>query len=223
MEAIEIFIEFLRLALTRVHNDYYGLHWWNESMLNSAMSSENSKDKEILKDFLDRYDERVFCYELYHQIRVQMEEFSKNKPELFRHIKLQCELKKDFIHEIVENYFKVKRLDAEYIPDFLLHTPGNFTNQHLIVEVKSNPQLSFNSIQKDLLKIQEFINRYNYQLGIFLTVNTNPSRMINILKDENHRKWLTENINTPERVLFMCKKKNDVELFECQLNNLPRR
>ena len=220
MEAIEIFQDYLRKALTMVHNDYYGLHHWNEPMLNAVMGDTNSENKAVIQEYLDRYGERVFCYELYHQIRTLMDEHSKTNPETFKDLRLQSELKKDYINEIVQAHYGVQALDSEYIPDFLLHTPGNFDKQYLILEVKSNPKISFSGMIDDLKKIQQFISRYRYERGIFLTINTNPKRILNTLKSENSITWLKKIIQTPNQIHIMCKEKNDVELLELKISDL---
>jgi len=220
MNPIEVFIEFLRQALIKVDNDYYGLHWWNDSMLNATMGEVETKQRKAVKELLDRYGERVFCYELYHQIRVLMDNHHLHNPRTFENVKLQSELKKDYIGQIVQEYFNVEALDSEYIPDFLLHTLGNFDNQFLIIEVKSNPQLSFSGMKDDLLKIQQFITRYHYKKGVFLTINTNPDRIKNALEVEANKDWLRMNIANPERITVMCKKKNDVPLYETSISAL---
>jgi hypothetical protein len=214
MDTIQIFLDFFRHALTRVNNDYYGLNWWNESMLNAVIGPEQNEQRTILQEYLERYGERVFCYELYHQVRTLMDEHAQNHPHTFRNIKLQSELKKDYIGQIVADYFGVQALDSEYIPDFLLHSPGNFDNQHLIIEVKSNPKLAFSGMTDDLLKIQQFINRYQYEKGVFLTINTNPKRISSTLVLDTTKDWFRHNINTPDKIHIMCKKKNDVDLYE---------
>jgi hypothetical protein len=221
MNPIDIFLSLLRQALIRVDNHYYGMNYWNNSMLNYYGVEENSPERQILKNYLDRYGERVFCYELYHQLRVLMSEDQHNLD--FENVVLQAELKKENIGEIAHVFeaIGIQALDSEYIPDFLLHSPGDFDRQYLITEVKSNPQLTFSGIKDDLLKIQQFITRYSYQRGVFLTINTNPTRIINSLKDLENREWISNNIKNPELIHFMCKKKNDVDLFECTLNNLP--
>ena len=216
---IDAFLELLRNALCNVEDIYYGRHSWNESMLNYYKDHFKISDDDfaVLKEYLDGYGERVFCYELYHQTRKLME----NDPERFKKVRLQSELEKQQIGKVVEDYFKVKKLDKEFMPDFLLHTPLSFENQYLIIEVKSNADISFSGIKPDLEKIQQFISRYNYERGVFLTINTNPNRMIRMLGDEGNQTWIKNNIANPNLINFMCKKKNDVELFECTLDKLP--
>jgi len=220
MNPIQIFLDFFRQALTLVHNDYYGLHWRNESMLNAVLGQAETEQRQVLQKYLDRYGERVFCYELYHQIRTLMDDHSRNHPDTFRNLNLQSELKKDYIGQIVKEFYGVQALDSEYIPDFLLHTPGNFENQHLIIEVKSNPKLTFSGMTDDLLKIQQFINRYQYERGTFLTININPNKISRILLEQESKDWFRQHINTPERIHIMCKKKNDVALYETTIDQL---
>ncbi len=218
--SISIFLELFRKGLTLVDNDYFGLHWWNESMLNEHLSQDETEDRKVLTDYLDRYGERVFCYELYHQVRTLMDCHTKICPETFKELRLQSELKKEHIDEIVAKYFSVKDLDSEYIPDFLLHTPKNFDRQGLIIEVKTNPKLTFSGMKDDLLKIQQFISSYSFDSGIFLTINTNPKKISNIINEKDSKDWLRQNITTPSKITIMCKKKNDVELLELTIEQI---
>jgi hypothetical protein len=41
--------------------------------------------------------------------------------------------------EAVWQYHEVGNPSKEFMPDVLLHTPGDFSNQLVIMEVKSNP------------------------------------------------------------------------------------
>jgi hypothetical protein len=220
MERIDIFIQFIREALCEVDNCYYGLNWWNDSMLNHHQVPENAPERQVLQDYLDRYGERVFCYELYHQLRKKMENHSQHNPNTFQNILLESELKKEFIGKIVEDYYNITALDAEYFPDFLLHTPNNFDNQDIIVEVKSNPKLGFSGMKEDLIKIQQFISKYGYSRGVFLSVNTNPERIGRGLMEPQNIDWLRQNIQTPNIISIFCKKKNDVDLLETTIQEL---
>src|SRR3989304_9145928 len=68
------------------------------------------------------YRERVYCYELYHQMRML---WPKNTP-----FWLNGEVDKA-AHPII------RELGADFAkPEFLIHTPGNMDGNHAIMEVK---------------------------------------------------------------------------------------
>ncbi|HLZ57668.1 MAG TPA: hypothetical protein VKR06_12025 [Ktedonosporobacter sp.] len=216
-----IFLDLFRQALDQVEQVYYGTAWWNASMLNPYQDLVDNPQRMILEDYWERYDERVFCYELYHQVRAHIEAYEAEHPEDLSPLLFQGELRKEQISDIVAEYFQVQRLEKAYIPDFLLHSPGDFQHQSLIIEVKSAPNLPFGSIQQDLAKIQEFISRYRYQMGLFLVVNTPAERMRAMLSHPEHQEWMAEHLPNRSQIKFMCKHDHQASLFECSLNEVP--
>jgi hypothetical protein len=218
-DRIDIFLDLFRQALSNVDNSYYGSHWWIKPRLDDYLRPDD-ENRETIEEYLFRFSERVFCYEQYHQVRKLMEEFEEQNPEILSNVLLQGELEKGQIGRVIEEFFGVRALSHEYIPDFLLHSPGHFDSQDLIIEVKSNPEITFSGIKPDLLKIQEFILRYRYNRGVFLTINTEPDRMERTLAVENNRRWIQQELSERERIIFMCKQQNDAPLFECKLGDL---
>ncbi len=217
MHEISVFLDLFRKCLENVDESYYDSHAFNEGELNEILepSQIHDTEKKYLEKFIAFYGERVFCYELYHQVRTLMENHLKIEPILFKDVMLQSELKKQLIDDTIKIYrSNTTPLDAEYFPDFLLHSPSTFNFQLIIIEVKCNPRLSFSGMQDDLLKIQQFINSYKYKKGVFLTVNTDPDKMAQIFATSETLIWLKKNINTPENILFMCKKGQNEVLFE---------
>ena len=103
--------------------------------------------------------ERVFCYELYHQIRSIMTDDKK----LSLNGEIDKQSHKDFDKSDRKN------------PDFVFHMPGKHDFNVLVVEVKGkllDPRgRPLNSIRKDLETIQLFINKYNYRAGLFILYN----------------------------------------------------
>lgn len=86
------------------------------------------------------------------------------------------------------------------------------------MEVKSTPTLTNDEFKADLLKIQEFINNYEYQKGIFISVNVpNEVRKRRLL---HISQWQEYNINTPERISLLFKESPGSELQEFSFNNL---
>lgn len=97
--------------------------------------------------------ERVFCYELYHQLR---------KLNLAQELKLNGEVDKrghtDFDKEDRRN------------PDFVFHVPGTHLNNTIVMEVKgalSKPK----KVIKDFSTLHLFVSKYDYEAGVFLLYN----------------------------------------------------
>lgn len=99
--------------------------------------------------------ERVFCYELYHQLRLVL---SDQHP-----FYLHGELDKSGHSAFPRN--------LRGIPDFLFHIPGTHDGNMVIMEVKG--MLDPNNIILDIKKINGFIShpKIHYQYGVFLIYN----------------------------------------------------
>ena len=66
------------------------------------------------------------------------------------------------------------------IPDFIIHkdeTDKSIENQRLIAEVKTEQNLSYKKFAYDFLKLIIYLNKFNFQNSIFLSVNM-PSKTI---------------------------------------------
>jgi len=98
--------------------------------------------------------ERAYCYELYHQLR--------------------CHLRKDFPytlhgeidkknHKMICDEFEEKMCPN---PDFVVHVPGDDKNLS-VIEVKLSTS-SKERAQRDINKLEIFLNRIRYEYGIFL-------------------------------------------------------
>lgn len=99
------------------------------------------------------YRERVYCYELYHQLRCLWPAKTK--------FYLNGELDKA-AHPIL------KKLGADYAkPDLLVHTPGYMSGNHAIIEVKSSNARKAGII-KDLKTLTIFRTKVGYERAIYL-------------------------------------------------------
>lgn len=97
--------------------------------------------------------ERVYCYELYHQMRLR---WPTDCPFI-----LTGEVDKR-AHPIFE------RLEArQAIPDLLVHSPGDMQRNFAVIEVKSQ-QAQAKGIQKDVATLQEFREIIGYRRAIYL-------------------------------------------------------
>ncbi len=101
------------------------------------------------------YRERVYCYELYHQLRNLL-------GDDYEYI-LDGELDKRS-HPIIAKFIGQK------IPDFVVHHRGIMENNMVIIEVKPIKSItdSITKFEKDLVKLSNFIEMANYRHGIML-------------------------------------------------------
>jgi hypothetical protein len=96
------------------------------------------------------YRERVYCYELYHQMRKR---WPSNCPYY-----LNGEVDK-------RSHPTLSELGVGGIPDFLVHQPGNMSGNYAIIEVKNACAKSFGN---DLQKLSIFFAKAEYRRAIYL-------------------------------------------------------
>jgi hypothetical protein len=99
------------------------------------------------------YRERVYCYELYHQMRRRW----PNGSEFY----LNGEIDKA-AHPILRGLGA-----ANTKPDLLIHRPGYMSGNHAIVEVK-HCRISARGIAKDLRTLALFRSAVGYERAIYL-------------------------------------------------------
>jgi hypothetical protein len=130
---MDFFIEALKKATSRIDEMYFQL---------PVVGKENPI-----------FRERVYCYELYHQMRLSLGDVYPYK--------LCGEIDK-YGHPLFRNQEGV----INKKPDFLLHKPGMEENL-VVMEVKpANGEMS--GIQKDIETLDAFINIAGYRHGILL-------------------------------------------------------
>ncbi|MET0438064.1 MAG: methionyl-tRNA formyltransferase-like protein [Devosia sp.] len=110
------------------------------------------------------YRERVYCYELYHQLRRQW--------PIGTPFSVNGEIDK-------KGHLQVQATGARAAsPDFLVHIPGSMSGNHAIIEVKpGNGKL--HGIRKDLRTLTEFQEKVGYQRAIYLFYGHFPERKVN--------------------------------------------
>ncbi|NRB23486.1 hypothetical protein [Shewanella sp.] len=138
------------------------------------------------------YRERVYCYELYHQMRVQWPEDTD--------LVLNGEVDKAG-HQILAE------LGADHVkPDFLVHRPGHMSRNDTIIEVKSK-RLNPKGLKKDLESLSLFRNVVGYERAIYLIygvgidVGVLLERIHNVSRDVENLAaieiWVHTEANTP--------------------------
>ena len=99
------------------------------------------------------YRERVYCYELYHQMRLR---WPRDTPYY-----LNGEIDKA-AHPILMH------LGAAHAkPDLLVHQPGYMTGNHAVIEVKTS-RAGHDGIRNDLEKLSLFLKKVLYRRAIYL-------------------------------------------------------
>lgn len=107
------------------------------------------------------YRERVYCYELYHQLRCIW-------PATTEYY-LNGELDKA-AHPILS------KLGAAGVkPDLLIHKPGYMNGNHAVMEIKSS-QAQRKGIIKDLKNLALFKNKVKYERAIYLIFGSSPKQ-----------------------------------------------
>jgi len=99
------------------------------------------------------YRERVYCYELYHQMRLRW-------PPNCQYY-LNGELDKA-AHPILE------KIGADHAkPDLLVHLPGYMIGNYAVIEVK-RAESQKEGIRKDLSKLDLFVRTVGYKRAVYL-------------------------------------------------------
>ncbi|HVJ08579.1 MAG TPA: hypothetical protein VM554_09350 [Acidisarcina sp.] len=111
-----------------------------------------------LPDGSQACQERVFAYELYHQVRLQFTEYWYVNGEFRKGLSLVP---------------RVNRRDW-VIPDLVIHQPATIENNLVAVEIKSSPDLAPTDLLADLKKLEMFTDPeqgLGFAIGIMLIVN----------------------------------------------------
>jgi hypothetical protein len=101
------------------------------------------------------YRERVYCYELYHQMRLRWPGVDLSA------YRLNAEVDKRAHHALEQLGVHGQK------PDFLVHQPGHMAGNHAIIEVKHAPSNS-EDIRKDLRSLALFRHDVGYDRAIYL-------------------------------------------------------
>ena len=169
------YLEDIKSALKTVDSKYF--RWYLHKV---------SSDVEFSDEIMRCNCERVFAYELYHQIRKIME--SEPIHERYKNVYLNGEAIKDdkFFEDLYENLSKISKdyseeNDNKRIPDLVLHKdPGGIEKegQIYLAEIKMHKN---KDALKDLFKLTCFMeSKLNFDFYIFVYVGKD----VNEFKDE---------------------------------------
>lgn len=164
MIKVEHQITFLKDAINKIDSSYFNLKTTYSSIIR----------------------ERVFCYELYHQIRNIVGE----KDNLFR------------IHGEPDKRGHLKfDVEDRRNPDFIFHAPSSMNHNLIVLEVKG--KYSTRDVCKDLDTLNIFTTKYNYKKGVFLIYNYSLEHFRRNIKRQKQK---FQKFSTNSNIIILCKK-----------------
>jgi hypothetical protein len=173
-------------ALNDVDKRYYGRLDYKRIALRGCDVHDENPDQLPIMNELFKHNERTFCYELYRHWANHLEN-RRSSPSANSPAILQCELPKDLVRKIARQFPGVRALSSRFVPDFLVHKPGSFDHQELVMEVKANPSLCFADMLSDLRKLNQFMERYLYQQAVFLAINVSSEQLVGLVTNARQR------------------------------------
>ena len=147
--------------------------------------------------------ERIFCYELYHQLRSQLGD--EYEFDLHGEVsKMKCE------------FFNKRK-----IPDFIVHLPGTMNKNNLVIEVKGT--LTKKGIEKDVETLCDFMQYSRYRDALLIIFGQNTEYTISRLSNHWFEKQIREtSLQTFRKVRLVIKENAFSEnklLYLHQINN----
>lgn len=151
--------------------------------------------------------ERIFCYELYHQMRLLMP--INHRLLLHNELTLHGEIDKsghrDFAKQDQAN------------PDFVFHAPGTHAANTLVIEVKG--RITRKGILKDFQTLLAFIGNYGYQAGAFVLYNHPFAELVNVM-EQNLRELSAS--HTADAIYILAIARAGIQCEEHRLSSLHR-
>lgn len=189
------FYKFIDCAMSNVANDYW--------MVQTAEGDEKVR-------------ERVFCYELYHQMRLLQESEKREFPKMSKLTIAGELLKKGLVGFKKED----GNTEEQKCPDFIFHIPQKYINDAIVMEVKGRTDLpSYKSgIYDDFKTLNAFIKseKLHYQSGIFLLYGHTQQEAVQVIRS------ITFNFEfvAPDKIYVITKESNREEMKAKKLSEI---
>jgi hypothetical protein len=140
--------------------------YFSRALCNSAMEIGHHYFEVKRENAKPVWRERAYCYELYHQLRCQLDGESK-----FDYT-LHGEIDKKNHEEVCKEFKKIMKGCPN--PDFVVHVPGDDKNL-VVIEVKTFEHIRYAYL--DLKKLNVFLNSgLHYEHGILLIFGSNQKK-----------------------------------------------
>lgn len=195
MVDINEFYKFIDCAMSNIANDYW--------MVQTAEGDEKVR-------------ERVFCYELYHQMRLLQELPKYGFPQMSELTIAGELLKRGFVGFKSED----GNTDEQKCPDFIFHVPKEHENNAIVMEVKgrTNSNSYKQGIYNDFKTINAFIKsrKLYYQAGVFLLYGHTQQEAIRVIRS------ITFDFKfvAPDKIYIITKERNREEMKVKKLSEI---
>jgi len=181
-------------AISSIPEAYYG--GCDEGWIADKIPEAHSED---WKATLSQYNERDWCYELYHQLRNALQDDDLFAGISDDKVRLSGESSKSSTYHAINDGCPWSRNPRCRIPDILLHDPLGIGNQIFAIEVKRHGRsgTSFKALADDLIALTEYTDGLQFQLGFFVGLGIDHDDFCRDL----HEFWAA--MNTPERRVML--------------------
>ena len=186
-EKIESFVEMIKGSLDNVGDEYYKITTTYES-------------SGIVR-------ERVFCYELYHQMR------SVQSARGLTDVQIHGEIDKS-------GHIAFDR-NSRKNPDFVFHVPGMMKGNAIVVEVKGKIEGTYQEgVYKDIVTLSKFTNnKHYYHSGVLIIYNYTYDEFLRKI-GEFLKNRLQDNKFSTDKIIIICKKSKSSPSVRKNLNEL---
>lgn len=186
-EKVESFVEMIEDSLENVGDEYYKITTTYES-------------SGIVR-------ERVFCYELYHQMRLVQSARGLTDVQIHGEIDKSGHVAFD--------------RNARKNPDFVFHIPGMMQGNAIVVEVKGKIEGNYQEgVYKDIVTLSKFTdNKHYYHSGVLIIYNYTYDEFLRKI-GEFLKNRLQEKKFSTDKIMILCKKSKNSPLQIRKLNDL---
>ena len=186
-EKVESFVEMIEDSLENVGDEYYKITTTYES-------------SGIVR-------ERVFCYELYHQMRLVQSARGLTDVQIHGEIDKSGHIAFD--------------RNARKNPDFVFHIPSMMQGNAIVVEVKGKIEGNYQEgVYKDIVTLSKFTNnKHYYHSGILIIYNYTYDEFLHNI-GEFLKNQLQENKFPTDKIIIICKKSKSIPSVIKKLNDL---
>jgi hypothetical protein len=170
---VKLWTRVIEEAISSIPETYYGTYpaeWIAQHI--------NELNKEEWKACLSQYNERDWCYELYHQLRISLDchdclklpHEEEEEEEGEEHIRLSGESNKSASHFAIKDGCRWSQNINCRIPDILLHDPRNTKYQIFCIEVKRHgvSGVPRERLVDDLKALVEYTCGLGFSCGFFI-------------------------------------------------------
>lgn len=186
-EKVESFVEMIKGSLDNVGDEYYKITTTYES-------------SGIVR-------ERVFCYELYHQMRLVQSARGLTDVQIHGEIDKSGHIAFD--------------RNSRKNPDFVFHIPGMMQGNAIVVEVKGKIEGNYQEgVYKDIVTLSKFTdNKHYYHFGVLIIYNYTYDEFLHKI-GEFLKNRLQGNKVPTDKIIIICKQSKSIPSVIKKLNDL---